>query len=118
MVVDIADTIQIAKPGGQVEIKCVVKTNKKVIKVVWEKDEGDVKHLITEETSPTKYCLKQANSLKQANGLNEINCNLTINNVENSDTAKYRCIVKYESKCSSNPTELEMDAIEGKHYLK
>lgn len=111
---DIADkdTIQIAKPGGHVEIKCVVKTKKKVIKVVWEKEEGDVKHLITEETSPNKYCLKQAKDS------DEINCKLTINNVEISDTAKYRCIVKYESKCSSNPTELEMDAIEGKHYLE
>lgn len=97
------NNMHFVKPGGQVEIKCNVKTIKPISAVFWEKDTGNVKDIITEKTDPKKYCLQQVG----------ITRNLTIKNVDIGDIGNYRCIVKYESIFKSNPSELELDVKHG-----
>ncbi|CAC5387623.1 CASP2 [Mytilus coruscus] len=95
-------TIHVVKPGGQVEIECIVDTkNYSILGVFWEKDAKDDKHIITEKSNPNKYSLEQSLDGKSRK--------LIVKSVEISDIGRYRCIVKYESKFSSNPTEVELD---------
>ncbi|XP_052080957.1 caspase-2-like isoform X2 [Mytilus californianus] len=98
-------TVHLVKPGGQVEIECIVKSCKSIQNVYWEWDKNKVKkedfYRITEWNSSNKYCLQQMKNVRS----------LFVKNVSENDKGKYRCIVKHDdgSFSVSNFTDLQLD---------